>query len=552
MKDQTNAVYYAQNGSGEQLGATIIYKASKYIRLSYTDDKENESDSVANQRKLLDSFIESRPDIEAVSERVDDGVSGVIFDRPAFKEMMADIEAGKINCVIVKDLSRFGRSAIDTGYYIEKYLPSLGVRFIAVGDDFDSLRDMDNGASVILPLKNMINEAYALDIGRKIRAQQNQAMKSGEFVGSRPPYGYVKAPDNCHKLIVDPEAAEVVRLIFGWAHEKAGINTIARRLNEMEIEPPNIYSQRKGIINFRNLRSNHAWQTFAVSRILADEAYIGDMVQGKTQTLNHKQVDTAPDKWITVRDTHEPLVSREVFAAVREYRSRVAEEVSARAITAYTQNIFKGKIFCGHCGMPLHRQRQVRRKSDDVYMFHCLSNSRKARGSCESFTMPEGELTAVLLTMIRKHAETVIGRSLKLRETGAVTEIERSKVKAELAALRQEADKGRRMLKSLYESLVSGLITADEYREMRDGYEAAAQANLARACELEHRRSELERQTTEYFELSALMESASENGITGEIVGRLVDRIKVYADRHIEVEFRFESGFDLLEGVTGA
>jgi DNA invertase Pin-like site-specific DNA recombinase len=527
------------------------YITGGYVRLS-VENNNKKGDSLETQKAILENFVALAPDIELHDFYVDNGTTGTTFSRPAFQKMLADAESGKINCIIVKDLSRFGRSAIDTGYYIEKYLPSLGVRFIAVGDDFDSLRDMDNGASVILPLKNMINEAYALDIGRKIRAQQNQAMKSGEFVGARPPYGYVKAPDNCHKLVVDPEAAEVVRLIFGWAYEKAGLNTITRRLNEMEIEPPNIYSQRKGIINFRNLRSNHAWQTFAVSRILADEAYIGDMVQGKTQTLNHKQVDTTPDKWITVRNTHEPLVSREVFAAIRDHRRQVAEEVSARPVKAYTPNIFKGKIYCGHCGMSLHRQRQSRRKSDDIYMFHCLSNSRKARSSCESFTMPEGELTAALLTTIRKHAETVIGMSLKLRGNAATTEIERNNVKAELAALRQEADKGRRMLKSLYESLASGLITADEYREMRDGYEAAAQANLARASELEHHRSELERQTAEYFELSSLMESASESGITGEIVERLVDRINVYADKHIEVEFRFESGFDLLEGVTGA
>jgi hypothetical protein len=231
------------------------------------------------------------------------------------------------------------------------------VRFIAVNDDFDSTRDMDNGAGVILPLKNMINEAYALDIGRKIRAQQRQAMKSGEFVGARPPYGYVKAPDNCHKLIVDPEAAEIAKLIFRWAYEKDGVNTIARRLNEMGIEPPNIYSQRKGIINFRNLRSNNSWQTFAVNRILEDEAYIGDMVQGKSTSRNHKQYDVPPEKWITVQNTHEPLISREMFAAIQEYRKQVAEDANARTVNPYTPNMFKGKVFCGHCGMPLHRQR---------------------------------------------------------------------------------------------------------------------------------------------------------------------------------------------------
>jgi len=529
---------------------TLVYRAAGYVRLS-VEDNNKKGDSLETQKAILQNYTALMPDIRLHSFYVDNGTSGTTFERPAFNRMLADAESGVINCIIVKDLSRLGRSAIDTGYYIEKYLPSLNVRFIAVNDDFDSIRDLNNGASVILPLKNMINEAYALDIGRKIRAQQHQAMKSGEFVGAKPPYGYIKTPDNCHKLIVDPEVAEVVQQIFRWAYEKAGINTIVRRLNEAGIETPAVYSQRKGIIKHKNLRSNHAWQTFAVSRILSDEAYIGDMVQGKSQTINHKQVKTTPDKWIIVPDTHEPLVSREVFAAVQEYRNQVAEKAMVRPITPYTPNIFKGKVFCGHCGMPLHRQKSVRRKSDGVYVFHCLSNSRKARGSCESFVMPEKDLTAVLLTMIQKHADTVIGRSLKPRKNNSAAETEQSTIKSGLAALRLEADKSGRMLKSLYESLVSGLITADEYREMRESYEAKTLVNLTHANELEIRGRELDRQIAEYCELSDLIVHADTSGITAEIVDRLVNRIEVYADRHMDVEFRFESGFELVEGVTG-
>jgi DNA invertase Pin-like site-specific DNA recombinase len=206
----------------------LTFNAAGYVRLS-VEDNHKKGDSVDTQKALLQNFITLSTDIKLHDFYIDNGMTGVTFDRPAFQRMLADAESGVINCIIVKDLSRLGRSAIDTGYYIEKYLPSLNVRFIAVNDDFDSARDMENGAGVMLPLKNMINEAYALDIGRKIRAQQNQAMKAGEFVGSRPPFGYIKAPDNCHKLIIDPEASEVVKLIFQWAYDKDGLNTITRR-----------------------------------------------------------------------------------------------------------------------------------------------------------------------------------------------------------------------------------------------------------------------------------------------------------------------------------
>jgi DNA invertase Pin-like site-specific DNA recombinase len=528
--------------------ADVVYNVAGYIRLSVEDNKKK-GDSVETQKAILENYLALQSDMRLHHFYIDNGTTGTNFDRPQFQKMLCDAENGVINCIVVKDLSRFGRNGIDTGYYIEKYLPSINVRFVAVNDDFDTLRDMANGAGVLLPLKNMINEAYALDIGRKIRAQQNQAMKSGEFVGARPPYGFIKDPDNCHKLLVDPESAEVVKLIFGWAYEKAGLNTIARRLNEMGIEPPNIYAQRKGIIKFRNLRSNRNWQTFVVKRILEEEAYVGDLVQGKTQTISHKQVKTTPDKWITVQNTHEAIISREMFAAVQETRKEVAEKCADREKAAYTPNIFKGKVFCGHCGMPLHRQKCARKKTDDVYIFHCLSNSRKARGSCIPYSMPEGDLTAALLTLIEKHAEAVIGKSLKLRKSGTA-EARHIAVKSELTALRQEADKDGRMLKSLYESLVSGIITADEYREMRESYEEKARANLSLAAELERGQKALEKQTVEYCELSDLMENAATNGITAELVDRLIDRIRISSDRSIAVDFHFESGFELIEGMA--
>ena len=528
---------------------TPTFVAAGYVRLS-VEDNRNKGDSIETQKAILQNYIAFEPDIELHDFYVDNGTTGTNFDRPAFNKMLMDAESGVINCIIVKVLSRLGRSAIDTGYYIEKYLPSIKVRFIAVNDDFDTIRDMDNGASVILPLKNMINEAYALDIGRKIRAQQYQAMQSGDFVGARPPYGYIKAPDNCHRLVVDPEAADVVRWIYDLAYGKAGLNTIVRKLNEAGIEPPNIYSQRKGIINFRNLRSNNQWQTFSVNRILSDEAYVGDMVQGKSQSLNRKQVKTTPDKWIIVHDTHEPLVSREVFTAVQEYRREVSDKSIASTVNPYTPNIFKGKVFCGHCGMPLHRQRSSRRKMDDVYFFHCLSNSRIAHGSCKAFHLPEKEMIASLLAMIGKHTDAVIGKTLRLRKNSEGIEAERDAGKSELVALRQDADKIGRMVKSLYESLVNGLITAEEYRVMRESYEVKAQVNLNRFSEIENRQIELDKQIAEFCELSDLIENNADGGITGDLVERLIENIRVYADRHIEVDFRFESGFELIEEVV--
>lgn len=525
-----------------------LYNVAAYIRLS-VEDNRNKGDSIDTQRGILQNYIAVTPELKLHETYIDNGAKGTNFERPAFKRMLADAESGVINCIIVKDLSRFGRNAIDTGYYIEKYLPSLKVRFIAVNDGFDT-NSVNPGDGIMLPLKNMINEAYALDISKKVRAQQRQSMKVGEFVGARPPYGYLKSHCNCHKLVVDEETAPVVRLIFQWAYERISLNDIVKRLNDAGIMPPSHYARSQGLITHENLIGNGYWQMRTVSRILSDEVYVGDMVQGKTQRVNHKQVPVSAENWIVVRDTHEPVISRETYEAVQAYRGQVAESAIQKPKTAYTPNIFKGKIFCGHCGGSLHRQRSSRCRGDDVYMFHCLSNSRIARGSCVSYSLPEEELLSLLLTMIWKHAEAVIGKSVMIRKNEAKVEIGRAAVKSELATVRQELDRDRRLLKSLYESLVTGVITAGEYCQMRSDYETKITDRITHAGELERRQNELEAQVTEYYALADLIGKVREKpDITAALIEKLVDKIRVFPNKHIEVDFCFIGGFERLNEV---
>ena len=393
------------------------YNAAAYIRLSVEDNKKK-GDSVETQKAILENFISLAPDIKLHDFYIDNGISGSTFERKAFKQMLADAESGVINCIIVKDLSRLGRNAIDTGYYIEKFLPSIGCRFIAVNDDFDSsTADANNGTGVILPLKNIINEAYALDIGRKIKAQQRQAMKDGEYIGGRPPYGYLKAKDNCHKLVVDPVTAPVVRDIFAWFLDGTSINQICRLLNEKGIPTPSHYRKSLGIINHEKLLGNGSWQTFVVERILQNEVYVGDMVQGKSQSTARKQTKVDESQWIRVPDTHEAIISREMLADAKERLKALAEKSVSRPKNPYTPNIFKGKVFCGHCGGSMHRRRGWKRKKlgEERYVFSCLSNGRKARGSCESFMVQEEDVKKTLLSMILAHADVVMGNSIKLR-----------------------------------------------------------------------------------------------------------------------------------------
>ena len=533
--------------AADAVPAAKVYNAAGYIRLSVEDNKKK-GDSVDTQKTILQNHIALMPDIKLHDFYIDNGISGTTFERPAFKKMLNDVENGVINCIIVKDLSRLGRNAIDTGYYIEKYLPSLKCRFIAISDDFDTSDDINSGAGVILPIKNIVNEAYALDIGRKIKAQQRQAMRDGDYIGARPPYGYLKAPDNCHKLVIDPAAAPVVKQIFEWFLDEVSANEIVLRLNENNTATPSHYRKAMGIITHDSLIGNGAWQTFTITRILSDEVYTGDLVQGKSQSTARKQVRVDKSQWIRVANTHEPIVSREVFAKAQERLKLLSDKSAAKPKKEYTPNIFKGKVFCGHCGGSMHRTRGWKRKGtgEEMYVFNCLSNSRKARGSCKSFIVQEADIKEILLTLIQSHADVIIGNSLKLRKNSAEIDKKREEAKSELAALRAESDKNGRMFKSLYESLVSGLITAEEYREMREGYETKIQENLSLAAEVETRQAELDRQIIEYCEIADLIADTVNNEITAKVIDCLIGSIRFFADRRIEVDFLFSDGLDMV------
>ena len=305
-----------QQSAPEMQETSTAWRAAIYVRLS-VEDSRTRTLSIETQQLIISRFLEQNPEISVYDTYIDNGVSGRTFHRPAFQQMLADIEAGLVNCVIVKDLSRLGRNSIDTGYYIEQYFRLHHVRFIAVNELFDTANEDDAHAGIMIPLRNMINEAYALDISRKVKAQQRQAMKDGKFVGARTPYGYNKAKDDCHQLVIDPVAAAVVRNIFTWASEGAGLNTIAVRLNEAGVLAPSHYKRAQGIITHDNLTGNGCWQTRTVSKILRAEVYVGDLVQGKTKIIDHQQVHAPADEWTVVQNTHEAIISREQFAQVQ-------------------------------------------------------------------------------------------------------------------------------------------------------------------------------------------------------------------------------------------
>ena len=519
------------------------WKAALYVRLS-VEFNGKRGDSLETQKQIMEAYLALCPDIQVVDTYTDNGISGQHFERKEFQRMIADAEAGKINCIIVKDLSRLGRNAIDSGYYIEKYFPLHHIRFIAVNDQYDS-EDADNsGNHVIMPLKNIINEAYAADISRKVRSQAHQAMQDGEFIGARPPYGYKKAPDNCHKLLVNEDTAPVVRQMFDWAAEGIALNVIVKRLNEAAILTPGFYLASVGIINNKKLMGSGKWQTWTVAKILADEVYTGDMVQGKSVSVRRKQVPTKPEDWITVRGTHEALVSREQFNKVQLMRQRAAAKYTQTPKVPYSENILRGRIFCGCCGKNLHRQ-----KCHDHYSYLCISNSRIGKNACQNDMglLRETDLFDTILSYIQHEAEIVMGNSLRLKQQDMKIAAQREQTAREIIALQREADRARTYLSGLYESFITGVLTQAEYREMKADYNQKVMECAERVRVLQERQNTLEKQTAHYLSLADRLAAVQKSkDLTADFVSQIIESITVNSADDISVKFAFESDFDGL------
>ena len=524
-------------------------RAALYVRLS-VEDSHTHSASIETQQMIIAQFLERNPDIQVYDTYIDNGTSGTTFHRPAFQKMLSDIESGFVNCVIVKDLSRLGRNTIDTGYYIEQYFRLRNVRFIAINESFDTAAPEDAHSGIIIPLRNMINEAYALDIGRKIKAQQRQAMKDGKFIGSRTPYGYLKAPDDCHRLIIDPVAAPVVQKMFQWASEGIGLNTITVRLNEAGYLPPSHYKNTQGIITHENLMGNGNWNTRTVARILHAQVYTGDLVQGRTKKVDHRQVEVSEMEWTVVHDTHEAIITHEQFETVQHILEQAAQQSKQREIREYTPNILKGKIFCAHCGGSLHRQRNIRKKSADVYNYYCLTNSRVGKKRCSGAFIRENDLLDSLADMLQNALETALGSyALSLVELPQQA-AERTDLKEKIASRKQEIRRLNGLIRSLYENLIQGLLSKEEYITYKGKYESRIQQLSEEVSHLEKGLKALDKQMEQHRALKRDSDSLRENReLTAALIDRLIDRVEVFKDKQVTVRYRFESEFDSCEEV---
>ena len=514
------------------------FLAAIYLRLSSDDGDKAESDSIRNQRSLLQDFVSKHSELSLIEEYVDDGYSGANFERPAFQRMMEDVRNHKINCIIVKDLSRLGRNYIETGRYLEKIFPVLGVRFIAVNDHYDSADTKNDADQIIVPFKNLINDAYCRDISMKIRSQLEIKRKKGEFTGSYASYGYAKDPVDKNHLVIDEYAAEIVRFIFNMKMDGYSADRIAMKLNEMGVLTPMEYKRSCGFnytCGFRSYK-DAKWCATSVLRILKSELYVGTMVQGKTRKINYKVkacMDVRPEEWVKVEGTHEPIVSREIFECVQNLM-KLDTRTSPEEEMIY---IFSGLLRCGDCGQNMVR-RVVKKKGKQYCYYHC--STYKNKEGCTSHNISDVKLQKVVLEAIQNQIALLVQADAIMAQIENIPQ-QQFGVKlldSQIRTLNAEVQKYKDLRNNLYQDMVDGIITREEYRDIKQTFTRKMERAEESIRELETKKRRLlsnEMRTQKWVE--EFKNCRNIESLDRKVTVMLIERIVVYSSDRIEIHF---------------
>ena len=526
--------------------AKEFYNVAVYLRLSRDDGEAGraESNSITSQRDIIRGYIRKQKDMEIFDFYVDDGWSGANFDRPAFKRMMEDIRAGHIDCVIVKDLSRLGRDYIESGRLIQKTFPEYGVRFIAINDNYDSLTADFNEESLVLPVKNFINDAYCRDISIKVKSQQKIKRENGQYIGAFAVYGYKKDPVDKNHLVVDRYAASIVLSIFEWKVEGYSFETIAGKLNGMGVLSPMEYKKSNGE-NFRTgfkTGARSKWSAVAVRRILMNETYTGTLVQGKSERVNYKvrkSVAKPADEWVRIPDVHEAIISKDLFEVVQQLLMFDCRSSSGKD----TSHLYSGILYCGDCGEPMVR-RAGKYKGKTTVRFIC-SNYNK-NGKCSRHSILQEDLDKLVLYGIKSRIEliqeqmTVIAgvKDLDMRYDDIVA------FDQEIVGLKAEQEKYRKLRAALYEDYKKGIISEDDFRTFSAIYEekySEIQADLDK--QMENLKGLFKNGLEAGVKLEQYKDILQMESLNRTALVHLVEKIFVYEDKRVHVVLRHQDQF---------
>lgn len=514
------------------------FYVAEYIRLSREDGDKAESDSVGNQRKLIRDYVRSSDDFVLYDTYVDDGFTGTNFARPAFLKMMQDIEDGRVNCVVVKDLSRFGRDYIDTGKYLERYFPDHDIRFISITDHIDSMKQ---AYDMLIPIKNIFNEQYARDISKKVCASLRTKQKAGEFIGAFASYGYRKSPTDKNRLLIDEYAAGVVRRIFEMYLAGCGKNRIAAVLNQEGIVCPSEYKRRNGE-NYRNshrLESTSYWTYSTVNRLLQNEMYTGNMVQGKkTQRMKGRQRAREKEDWIIVKGTHEAIIGADTWEKAQDLLKRRTRSLDLTA----NRTVFAGYLKCGDCGRSLVKKARAKGEGKDLenLRYYCGTYVRSGRQYCTAHPIAHSVLEKIVLDDLAALLRNQKDLEKTVKEACAQAGKKERDADRKRDGLCAQLEKIRKLKQSVYEDYRQELISKAEYVAYRQDYcEREQQLEKQLESLKDDRKQDPGEGLLETPWIKRLLSGGGIERLDRETVVEMIREIRVYESHKIEIDYNF-------------
>ena len=525
------------------------WNVALYIRLSVQDGDKEESNSIVNQKELLNMFLEKEKELTFYNYYIDDGFTGTTFERPAFKKMMEDVELGLVNTIIVKDISRLGRNFIEMGNLVQNIFLVKNIRFISVCDNLDSFANPKSIENIIFPLKNLLNEMYCKDISNKITKAFNIMKKEGKFIGSYPPFGYLKEKDNKHHLIIDNASATVVKMIFDLCESGIGNTLIAKELNERCILTPSEY--RCKILNMKSTgrKVSKQWTPSIVGKILDNRVYSGDLVQSKYKNISykvHKQIKNKEEDWIVVENTHEPIIDKERFFKIQELRKNRKYNWNKRV---EDNSIFKDLVICSNCKEPMDlivtNKKEISEIKIKKYAFRCNNCNIDNKND---FYIEVDTLKTCIFRSIKYHIDLLRGVEEARKEIKPRTEYTKS-IKQKVENMKYELEIVEKDKIENYEKWKNNEITEIEYIENIKNI-VGKECILKNAIKDEKSKLLKAKKEAIYLRenvwIDTLLKYKNQRKLTKEMLEDLIDKIYINKEgRKIIIKFKYEDAYKL-------
>ena len=512
------------------------WKFGVYLRLSSDEKKyNNESLSISNQRDFINYYLSKYKDSKIYKEYIDDGYTGTDFNRPGFQQMIDDVNSKKINAIIVKDLSRLGRNYILVGNFFDNFVDAYNIRFISINDSVDSYEQPKEYKNLQLYIQSMMNEGYSKDISKKIRTAFKTLKKNGNYIGVVAPFGYLKDPNDCHKFIIDSNAKQIVNRIFHMASIGLSKKQIMESLNADHILTPSDYFEK--ILNNKvGVQTSRIWSIRMIDDILKNETYIGNLVQGKMQRVNHKThniVRVPENEWIIYKNHHEPIIDEKIFYQVQDIIYNRNKKVTKTGNYA----IYSGHIKCADCGCNLYRKTK---KENNKSYYYCGTYIRNKQ--CTKHYITEEEINTAVLNAINKFIELLSNLKEKVEKAGKLSSIEYNKdiKNIKIVEIDKKIAELELLLNDLLNDYKSDVISESDFNDFNQNY-------MFDLNNLRLEKEELEKSNNYEFDLKWLKEVKLNNEIktiNKQLVDEYIDNILVDENKNVKIIFKFSKPYN--------